>query len=242
MSLGLTRDGSSEPARLGFGVWTVQFAGSGDRAGTDLIIISSKGEIAASLVADAGTTMTAQAREGIVVLPTRPGHHVLLAHARIADTLGRQTFSMRVRSFTDRPTLSDLLATPAWDDGATTPIRSEMLAHVDRDLTFPTGATWRTYAEAYGLAGDTSYNYHATYRLLRSRNLEVELTRDDWPQGAITIEFDRTGRRKAGEPVSETINLSPEILPPGRYLLRLEVRNNITNVQLGRATTVFEVL
>lgn len=116
-----------------------------------------------------------------------------------------------------------------------------MLAHVDRDLTFPAGATWRAYAEAYGLVGDTTYNYHATYRLLRSRNVDADLSREDWPQ-AITIEFDRSGRRKPGEAVGETINLSPQILPPGRYLLRLEVRDNGTGQLVGRSTTVFEVL
>jgi hypothetical protein len=240
MALGLTRDASSAPAPLVFGVWTIQFRAVGDRTMTELVVVSSKGAIAVSLVPDAGPAATTRTPDGIATTSAAPGNNVLVTHAKVADTLGRQTLRVNLRSFSSGPALSDLLVTPAWGDGQTLPNRAEMVAHIDRDLTFRTGATWRAYAEVYSLAGDSSYNYHATYQLLRSRNLARDLTRDAWPD-AMTIEFDRSGVRKPGEDVRETLLLSPDILPTGRYILRLIIRDNITQALVGQSTAVFEV-
>jgi GWxTD domain-containing protein len=240
MSLALTRDASSAPAPLVFGVWTTQFRALAEPAMTELVVVSSKGGIAVSLVPNAGPPTTSQAPDGIARISAAPGNKVLLTHAKVADTLGRQTLRVNLRSFGSGPALSDLLVTPAWGDEQTLPNRTEMVANIDRDLTFRAGATWRVYAEVYNLARDSSYNYQATYQLLQSRDLARDLTRDTWPD-AVTIEFQRTGVRKPGEDVRETLLLTPDLLPPGRYILRLIIRDNITQERVGQSIAVFEI-
>ena len=147
----LTEDHSSVPAPLVFGVWTAQFKNPIHRGHTDVAVVTTQGRAAASLIAlDGGTWEVRQSGTGVVVLRAEPGSHSLVAHAEVGEELGRQTLAIEVVSFDTTPSISDLLLGSAWGDGAVD--RQEMLQHVQRDLTFRSGDTVRTYAELYGLA------------------------------------------------------------------------------------------
>ena len=236
MKLGLTRDATSQPAPLEFGVWTAQFRNPSEEGVTDVVAVTTRGEIAAALVADTGGTQSFRLdAAGHVTLSALLGRYALLVNARHADSLGRQSLGIAVRSFGDRPGVSDLLIALPWgDDGIN---RAAMLEHVQRDLTFRAGESVRVFAEVYGLTDNQARTaYHVTYRLLKTDHPALDLAREDWQQlGAQTFEFDRTGPRDGSSKV-ETIVVEPHYLPQGTYLLRLEVRDNIAGAMLGRST------
>ena len=236
MKLGLTRDATSQAAPLAFGVWTAQFRNAREEGITDVVVVTTRGETAAALVADTGGTQSFRLDAGgQVTLSALPGRYAFLVNARHADSLGRQSLGIAVRSFGHRPGISDLLIAIPWGDDAIN--RAAMLEHLQRDLTFRSGESVRVFAEVYGLndhQGRTAY--HATYRLLKTDNPTRDIAREDWQRlGAQTFEFDRDGPRDASNQV-ETIVVEPRYLPQGTYLLRLEVRDNIAGAMLGRST------
>jgi tetratricopeptide (TPR) repeat protein len=240
MDRGLTRDATSLPAPLAFGVWMAQFRSEGDPARTDLLVVSTRGELAATLVPPAGgAEQVTRSPDGRLTLEANPGEFVLLADARLADTLGRQSFHASLRSFDSLPRLSDLLLASAWPQDRID--RRAMIDHVRRDLTFPTGTVVRTYAEVYGMsvmAG--AVRYHATYRLLETTHPERDIARSEWP-GAVVIEFDRHAASEPGDAVAEVLDIDQARLSPGKYLLRLQVRDLATGMDAGHATIAFVV-
>ena len=241
MRLGLTRDASSEPARLEFGVWTAQFRNRQVTATTDLVIVSTSGTLAAALIGDVGgERASGESDVGRVTLTVAPGRYVLLAHAHQGDTLGRQELGITLRSFQVGPAISDLLLAQAWRDD-TLIDRSAMLGHLQRGLTFGAGDTVRVYVEVYGLRVSAErVSYHVTYRMLRSDDLQRDIAREEWP-GAIGLEFDRVSGGSEERPVAELLDLSPQQIPRGSYLLRVQVWDNTAAAQIGRATVAFRV-
>jgi hypothetical protein len=188
----------------------------------DLVVITTRGELAATLIPDSGGARDVrQASSGFVSLPVAPGRYVLLAHARDADTLGRQSLSVRVRAFGFPSALSDLLVAAPWPAEAVD--RSAMLQHLRRDLTFRAGESVRVYAEMYGV-GQTAgrINYRATYQLLKTAEPSRDALREDWPS-ATKFTFDRTRLAGAGSVEVEILDLDPRHLSPGTYLLRLVI-------------------
>ena len=241
MKLGLTRDASSEPAPLEFGVWTAQFRNQQLAATTDLVVVATSGKLAAALVGDVGgERASGRSDAGRVTLAAGPGRYVLLAHAGEGDTLGRQELGITLRSFQAGPAISDPLLAKAWH-GDTLVDRSAMLGHLQRGLTFGAGDTVRVYVEVYGLRVSAErVSYHVTYRMLRSNDLQRDIAREDWP-GAVGLEFDRVSSGSEGQPVTEVLDLSPRQIPRGSYLLRVQVRDNTAGAQMGRATVAFRV-
>ena len=232
MKLGMTRDATSEPAPLDFGVWSAQFR-SVDSNATDIVAVTTRGEIAATLVADSSAGTVQRGSDGYVTVSSTPGRYALLVHARAADTLGRLTLGLRVRDFTAAPAISDLLIAPTWDSENVD--RDTMLRHLRRDLTFRTGESVRVFAELYGLRDGPGIAYHARYRLIKTDDPERDLARDDWTD-AVTFEFDRARPRSQTPAQIETLVVEPSHLPPGTYLIRLEVRDNVAGTTLGRST------
>ncbi|MGD8727226.1 MAG: hypothetical protein PVH40_06250, partial [Gemmatimonadales bacterium] len=95
--LALTEDHSSVPAPLEFGVWTAQFRDPFRRDLTDVVVVTTQGSLAASLVPDEGGTWSVQqSRSGRVELRADPGSYSLLAHAKLGQELGRQNVSLEV--------------------------------------------------------------------------------------------------------------------------------------------------
>jgi len=236
---GLTKDASSVPAPLSFGVWTTQFASAGDPSITEVVVVSTRGAVAASLVGlhDAGPVGTDTA--GSVTLSSAPGSYVILAQVRDSGKLGRQELGVAVRSFARRPSVSGLLVAPTWD--APTPDRAVMLQHVQRTLEFAQGTTIRSYTEVYGLRPDgETVRYRARYELLRTNAPARDIQLEEWP-GATKLEFERVGRAARGGTVIETLDIVPAQLPPGRYLLRVRVQDLVAGEDAGRGSISFAV-
>jgi len=236
---GLTEDASAEPAPLEFGIWTAQLANRAERGRTDVVVVSTRGEVAASLEATARPGTVGTDSTGVATLAVAPGSYLLVAQARDSGVLGRQTLAITVRPFAPAPAVSDLLLAPAWDEPRLD--RSAMLAHVQRTLVFTEGTTIRAYAEVYGLHPDSGVvRYDARYELLRTSRPERDIRLDQWP-GATAFEF-RRERPAARDGVDvETLDVQPSRLPRGKYLLRVSIQDVTTGRAAGRGTIAFIV-
>ncbi len=235
----LTTDETAEPASLDFGVWFAELGDLDNPALTDVVVVTTRGAVAASLVGDLDSGTVAQDSGGVVTVTQRPGTFVLLAQARDGGKLGRQTVGVTIRSFDRRHAVSGMLLAPAWDEP--NPDRAAMLAHLNRTLAFTAGATVRTYAEVYGLRADAgAVRYQVSYELLKSSDPLRDLQLAEWPQ-ATRFEFQRV------RPVSgtgfevETLDIVPAQLPAGQYLLRVRVRDLVAGTDVGRGGTSFTV-
>lgn len=207
---------------------------------TDVVVVTTRGAAAAQLVAPAGDAGPPRKdTSGVVVLQARPGWYALVANAKVADTLGRQSERLRVFSLGEDWSVSDLLLAPAWPDTFTT--RSQMLERVQRDLTFVPGTTLRAYAEIYGARpeADGEVRYRASYQIYPTGNVARDAQREDLP-GGVRLAFERH-QRAAGVRVTEWLNIAPDQVPPGRYLLRLEVMTPDGVQVIGRAQIGFEI-
>ena len=242
MKLGLTRDATSQTAPLEFGVWTAQFRNAVEPGVSDVVVVTTRGEIAAALVADtAGSRHAEQGPGGQVTISVPAARYALLVNARDADTLGRQTLRLRVRDFGNAPAISDLLIGSPWNSENVD--RQAMLDHLRRDLTFRSGESVRVFAELYDLRDSSAgIAYHATYRLLKTDNPSRDIAREDWRQlGALTFEFDRAGPSVGTAGKIETLVVEPRYLERGTYLLRLEALDNTAGAPLGRSTIALVV-
>ena len=235
----LTEEHSSVPAPLEFGVWFARFPGSEASDMTDLVVITTTGAIAASLVTepDGGVQIH---QNGIVTFSAPPGVYPLVVDAREDGVLGRQKLRVTLPRFVGDSALSDLLLAGAW--AAQRPVsRMDMLAHLHRDLTFHPGDTVRAYTEIV-VPDDhpAAIRYRATYQLLKTDHVPEDYAKTEWPD-AIRFEFERQVRAAGRSAIPEVLDILPRWIPPGTYLLRLEVRDSVSNRMLGRATVAFEV-
>jgi GWxTD domain-containing protein len=237
--LAMTRNATGVPAPLGFGVWTTQFAGS-DSGTTDVVVVTTRGAAAAQLAGLADVAGAAAVdRSGVVVLHAIPGAYVLTANAMLADTLGRQSQRLAVLPLGAEPGVSGLLVATAWGD--TVVSRRMMLDRVQRDLTFPSGTTIRAYAEIYGLpvSPEGAVRYTASYQFYPTADPARDARRDSLP-GGIRLTFDRA-RVPAGGRVAEWLDITPAQVPPGRYLLRLEIAEPGGARVIGGSQIGFEI-
>ena len=237
---GLTRDATSVPATLSLAVWLAEFAHPGDPRRTDLVVFATRSTIAAQLVsAVSGITSTADDSVALAVLAGPPGRYALEVHARSADTLGRIERMVRLRDFGRGPQVSSLVLASAWP--GTVVDRRAILARAQRDLVFPADSAVRAYAEIYGLPPTASgtARYYASYELYPTRDVARDVQRDSLPGGTV-FGFDRE-RRVTNGAVVEWLDLRPELLPPGRYLLRLTVRETRAGPVVGRGQIGFEI-
>jgi cytochrome c-type biogenesis protein CcmH/NrfG len=237
----LSTDETSEPAPLEFGVWTAQFRADDDRR-TALAVVSTRGRVAATLVGSTGGVRgTMESDRGAVVLVDDPGGYALLAHVKDAERLGRLKRGVSLRAFGDGPALSDLLLARAWGPAGESLDRATMLARVQRDLRFTQGDTLRLYSEVYGLAREGSGSgYRARYSLLRTDDPESDVRRDTWT-GAMIVEAVRPGWWAHDQYVVETLDLKPEWIARGTYLLRVTMVDGTSGRHSNTATIAFEV-
>jgi hypothetical protein len=237
--MAMTRNGTSIPAPLQFGVWTAQFADPVNQRVTDVVVISTRGAVAASLDGATSAGSTSVGASGMVMLRAPPGPSVLLAQARDSGLLGRQSEQIAVRDFSRPFAVSDLMLARGWSQAG--PERAEMLAHVQRDLLFSAGTTVRTYAEVYGLRSVSgTVRYKAVYELLRTEHPVRDAQQVIWP-GATRFEFRRERPAAPGRGEIETLNIVPSQVPAGSYLLRLSIRDLVADQDVGDATIAFSV-
>lgn len=236
----MTRNETSVPAPLSFGVWTAQFAGVRPDT-TEVVVITTRGAAAAQLAAlirMAGPPV--EDTTGVVVLAAPPGRYVLTTDAKLADTLGRQSERIAVQRFGVTPGVSDLLLAPAWPDTLTT--RALMLRNVQRDLVFPSGTTVRAYAEVYGLrpSADGRIHYRVSYQIYPTSDVARDAQREQL-SGGTRLSFDRDAPY-TGRPITEWLNIAPSRLRPGFYILRVEVRADEAGPLIGRAQVGFHIV
>jgi hypothetical protein len=240
MAASLTRDATAVAAPLAFDAWLAEFANHEDPARSDVAVFATRPRLAAQLAAPFAEPAPPETDTlGLVVLTAAPGGYVLQAHALSGDSLGRLERTALVRDFSAGRALSDVLVVPSWGD---TPWdRSAILRHTPRDLTFPAGGTIRVYAEAYGLprTPEGTVRYRAAYQVVRTNDLEGDSRRDSLP-GGTTLHFNRE-RRYAGRTTIEWLDITPELVPPGQYLLRLTIGDPGGTGQIGRAQIAFEI-
>jgi hypothetical protein len=186
---------------------------------------------------EAGTVR--QDSSGIVILPAKPGRYALTVNAMLADTLGRQGLGITLRPLGGGLGLSDLLLAPAWSDTIVT--RGAMLDRLQRDLSFGSGTSLRAYGEVYGLrpGSDGHVRYRASYQIYPTRHVAQDAAEEELI-GGVRHSFDRV-RPSAGGPIAEWLDIAPEQLPAGRYLLRLEIMEPRRLEVIGRAQVGFEI-
>ena len=239
MEQAMTRNATSIPAPLSFGVWTAQFAGA-QPGRTDLVVVTTRGAAAAQLDGPVGEAGPARRDTGgVVVLAAQPGWYALVANARVGDTLGRQGLEVSVHDLGGGPGVSDLLLAPSWPGTGTT--RAAMLTRLQRDLTFGPGTTLRAYAEVYGLrpSPDGDVRYRASYQIYRSGDVARDAEQPELA-GGVRLAFERQAPSTGGA-VAEWLDITPAQVPPGRYLLRLEVRTPDGAEAVGRVQIGFEI-
>jgi hypothetical protein len=116
-----------------------------------------------------------------------------------------------------------------------------MVAHVPRDLTFEVAARLRCYAELYGLpVNDGSVRYQAIYQVARTRDAASDVRRDSLAN-AQTYSFLRELPAAPNAPLVESLDISPENLAPGTYLLRLDITDAADGHRIGRAQVAFTI-
>ncbi len=237
----LTRDATSVPATLSFGMWLAEFAHPGNHRLTDLAVFATRSIVAAQLVG--GSQEPEPPVFDSLALDTitaHPGTYVLLVNARSGDTLGRLQGSVRLRGFSEGVQLSSLVLAPAWADSAVD--RGRILVRAKRDLRFTADSAVRAYVEVYGLTRSATgtVRYRAEYELHATEDVLRDLERDSLP-GGTRLSFERV-RPASRDGAVEWLDLTPELLPPGRYLLRLSVREAGGGPVLGRAQVGFEIV
>lgn len=240
MEASLTRDATTVAAPLAFGVWLAEFANRADPSRTDVAVFATRNHLAAQLVAAFAEPAPPESDTvGFVVLTAAPGGYVLQAHVQAGEGLGRLERTALVRDFGVGRTLSDVLVAPSWGD--TLVGRAAILGRTPRDLAFSAGATIRVYAEAYGLprSSEGTVCYQASYQVVRTSDLERDFRRDSLPGGA-AFHFDRE-RRYGGRTTTEWLDITPELVPPGQYLLRLTIGEPSGGRVVGRAQIAFEI-
>jgi len=231
MAVAVTRDSTSVPAPLSFGVWLAQLRGSVP-ALTEIVVATTRGAAAAQLVPDEGQPgATGESASGIVTVEAPPGRAKLLANAQVGDTLGRQTLPLTVRSFQRTPAVSDLLVARPWGDTLVT--RAALVAALSRDLTFEVGARLRAAVEVYGLRADEDgrVGYEVSYWLLRSSQPVRQMRQDTLARAAV-LSFDRE-RPAHGGVALEWVDIGTDRYEPGKYLLRVDI--SAGGRRIGRA-------
>ncbi len=235
----LTRDATSVPAALPFGMWLAEFANAEDARRTDLAVFATRSVVAAQLVAGLGEPAPPEFDSlALVTLTSPPGPYVLEVNTRSGDSLGRLQRLVRMRDFSEGRQLSSLVLAQAWSD--TSVDRRVVFAHAQRDLVFEPRSIIRAYAEVYGLppAESGTVRYRVSYALYPTDDVRRDVDRDSLPNGRV-ISFDRE-RPARGRTTVEWVDLSPELVRPGRYLLRVTVSDADARV-IGRGQVGFEM-
>jgi len=233
----MTRDATSVAAPLSFGAWFAQLRAADPRL-TEVVVVTTRGAIAAELVPEDGAPGgVGESTNGVVALTSAAGRATLLVHARVGDSLGRQALPMRVRSFR-RLAVSDLLIARPWGDTLVT--RGAVLENLSRTLEFEVGANIRVAAEIYGLPASAGgqVGYRAVYQVVRSDDPARDLLRDSLT-GATALAFERQ-RRSQGGVATEWLDVVTDPLPPGRYVLRLDLF--VGDLRFGRAQASFRIV
>src|SRR2546425_1229433 len=141
------------------------------------------------------------------------------------DKVGRARRAIHVPRFRpDTLTLAGIVLAP----GDTLLDRAGALAASPADLMYPANTPLVSYAEVYGLKGDSLdvARYQVRYTFAPIRSLPGRLF-----GGASPVVFEFTREARAGAAVPERIVIEPGRVPPGRYRVTLAVTDLGPNVK-----------
>jgi len=230
----LATDRPSAPATLPFAYWSAVFRGA-DHWQTELLLIADSVSSAAALTDATGRDVVrGSATAGPLRLTAPPGRYLLALDASRADSLGRVRGAITLPSFADGSlSVSSLLIT----DRDAAPERLAMAAAARGDLRLRRAGPLRLYAEVYGLAAeDGRSRYDAEYLFERAGPQAGQRTA---AEQLTTVRFRRDQRAEGA--VVESLVIDPGRLAPGRYLLRLRVRDAIARGRAASTSLEFEL-
>lgn len=240
----LWHDGSTVPMKLDFGLWTAQFRDTVAANRIDVIVMATRGHVAAELIGRLGGSRGAvRSRSSRIELSAPPGVYQLLANAQDVDDdghriLGRQGQNLTLRDMRG-PAMSDVLLARSWS--GTVPSRADALQHVDVSLTFTSQDTIRAYSELYGLAMDHGRaHYQVTYDILKTDHANADATTAQW-SGGTSFTFTRSAVPSADGITREVLDMAPSMVGRGTFLLRLHVTDLVSGRMIGAPTSQFTV-
>lgn len=230
----LTTDRPSGLTTLRLAFWPAVFRGA-NRWQTELLVIPDSVAATAALTDASGRDV---ARDSVAAGPLRlaaaPGRYLLALDAARGDSAGRYRGAVTLTPFTGEVlAVSSLLLT----DREAASERRAMAAAAPGGLLLPRERPLRVYAEIYGLAAQAGRSrYAAEYRFER---LEDNSGRVTDRSRLTTVRFGRD--RPARSVTIESLVIDPGRLAPGRYRLRLLVRDGIADRHAASASLEFGV-
>jgi tetratricopeptide (TPR) repeat protein len=231
----LATDRPSRPTTLPFAYWSAVFRGA-DRWRTELLLIVDSVAAAAALTDAAGRDVVRDsATSGPLRLAAPSGRYLLALDVARGDSIGRVRGAITLPPFTGESlAVSSLLVTDRDAPGQ----REAMVAAAPSRLRLAAGRPLRFYAEVYGLASrDGVSRYDAAYVFERLGGRGV--------LGLRGVPLPTSFAFQRGQPVRrvtvESLVIDPGRLPPGRYRLRLEVRDAVADARAASTTLEFEL-
>ncbi len=241
VAVAMTSDRSSLSAPLQFGFWFARFRNPDHPLRTDLLVFPEAGVEATGVLWDgAGRELgRADASDGWLELTSPPGSLVLALDAERSDSLGRFRGVVSLPDFSgDSLTLSDVLVSSAVD-----------ARDVDRetaaDLSLPSLAVsanepFLVYLEVYGLeARDGLRQFEVTYEFEQRRGW---LSRLLGGERRIALRFERTVAAGSDGVTVEAVRVDAGEFAPGRYRLRVTVRDLVAGGEGNSRDVTLELL
>lgn len=229
----LATDRFSAPSTLSFAFWPAAFRAS-SRWQTELFLVPDSVGATAALVDDDGREVARDsATDRALRLVAPPGRYLLLVDAVRADHTGRYRGSITLPDFgEDEAAISSILVA----SGAAPAVLEGMVDRAPHALVLPAAAPLRIYAELYNMGRiDSTSRYIASYRFERTDGFILRSRREN----ATTISFERATPFAAR--IIETLVVDPGRLPPGRYRLHLEIRDEVRGAQTASSMIEFRL-
>ncbi len=236
VGIAMTSDRSSLPAPLEFGFWFARFRHSEESDRSELILIPEADLAASAVLWDgAGRQLARADRSGAepLRLASPTGRLLLALDVERADSLGRYRGVVELPDFGgDTLALSDVMITAVQDVRALD--RDAAAAAAIPSLSLRYDRPFAIYLEAYGLAAEGGvHRFQVTYELERRRGWLARLFGGG---KRIALQFERVVAAREDGATIEALGVNAGDVAPGRYSLRVQVRDLISGAAgVGRA-------
>lgn len=230
----LATDRPSAPATLPFAFWPAMFRGA-DRWQTELFLVPDSGAVIAALTDAEGRGVAGDsAADGPLRLAAAPGRYLLALDAARGDSAGRYRGAITLPPFTGESLAVSSLLLTAGDARAE---RAAMAAAAPARLRLPREQALRVYGEVYGLAatdGRSRFDAEYVFERIDERTPDREAR-----ARPTTVRFRRD--QPARSETVESLVIDPGRLAPGRYRLRLLVRDALAGARAASGALEFEL-